>query len=192
MKQDIILAGVGGQGILSIAFVIDNAALKGGLKIKQAEVHGMAQRGGAVQSHMRISSDRVYSDLIPKGRADMILSVEPLETLRYLDYLATDGRIVTSSTPMVNIPNYPDLEEILSNLQAISGSVLVDSGPLAKEAGSGRAQNMVMLGAASNFLMIGPDDLREFIQVLFKPRGQHLIDINLKAFELGRQAANST
>lgn len=190
MKQDIILAGVGGQGILSIAFVIDNAALKSGLKIKQAEVHGMAQRGGAVQSHMRISSDRIYSDLIPKGHADMILSVEPLETLRYLDYLAPEGRIVASSTPMINIPDYPDLEVILSRLRAIRDSVVVDSGALAKEAGSARAQNMVMLGAASNFLMIEADDLREYIEVLFKPRGRHLIDINLKAFELGRASTS--
>jgi indolepyruvate ferredoxin oxidoreductase beta subunit len=192
VKQDIILAGVGGQGILSIAFVIDNAALKSGLNIKQAEVHGMAQRGGAVQSHMRISSDRIYSDLIPRGKADMILSVEPIETLRYLDYLGPEGRVVSSSTPMVNIPDYPDVEEIISKLREIKGSVIVDSGALAKEAGSARAQNMVMLGAASSFLMIEPDDLREFIEVLFKPRGQHLIDINFKAFELGRQAANPT
>jgi indolepyruvate ferredoxin oxidoreductase beta subunit len=191
MKQDIILAGVGGQGILSIAFVIDNAALKQGLSIKQAEVHGMAQRGGAVQSHLRLSSDPIYSDLIPKGNADMILSVEPLETLRYLDYLATDGRIVTSSTPMVNIPNYPDAEEVISAIREVKHSVIVDSGSLAKEAGSPRAQNMVMLGAASDMLVLDPADLREFIEVLFKPRGQNLVDINLKAFELGRQATEN-
>jgi indolepyruvate ferredoxin oxidoreductase beta subunit len=152
----------------------------------------MAQRGGAVQSHMRISSDPIYSDLIPEGHADIILSVEPLETLRYLNYLAPEGRIVSSSTPMVNIPDYPDLEEVLARLRAIQGSVVVDSGDLAKDAGSGRAQNMVMLGAAANFLMIGPDDLREFIEVLFRPRGQNMVDINLKAFELGRQATNPT
>ena len=188
MKQDIILAGVGGQGILSIAFVIDNAALKQGMNIKQAEVHGMAQRGGAVQSHLRLSSEVIYSDLIPKGQADMILSVEPLETLRYLGYLAPDGRIVASSAPMINIPNYPDTEEVLSAIRHIKGSSLVDSSNLAREAGSGRAQNMVMLGAASSYLMLEPGTLREFIEVLFKPRGQNLVDINLKAFELGRAA----
>ena len=188
MKQDIILAGVGGQGILSIAFVIDNAALKQGMSLKQAEVHGMAQRGGAVQSHLRLSSEPIYSDLIPRGRADMILGVEPLETLRYLDHLAPGGRIVASSTPMVNIPNYPDTKEVLSAIRKVAGSVLVDSGNLAREAGSSRAQNMVMLGAASNYLMLEPDTLREFVEVLFAPRGQNLVDINLKAFELGRSA----
>jgi indolepyruvate ferredoxin oxidoreductase beta subunit len=154
MKQDIVLAGVGGQGILSIAFVIDNAALKKGLKIKQAEVHGMAQRGGAVQSHLRLSEEEVHSDLIPKGRADMILSVEPLETLRYLDYLQPEGYIVTSSTPMINIPDYPDIDGILGAIGETERRIVVDSGELAREAGSARAQNMVMLGAASSHLII--------------------------------------
>src|SRR5512139_544413 len=117
MKQDIILAGVGGQGILSIAYVIDNAALADGLQFKQAEVHGMSQRGGAVQSHMRLSSGRIWSDLIPKGEADMILSVEPLEALRYLQYLRPDGIVVTSSTPYVNIPDYPVIKSILAEIR---------------------------------------------------------------------------
>ena len=162
MKQDIVLAGVGGQGILSIAFVIDNAALKQGLKIKQAEVHGMAQRGGAVQSHLRLSEEDVHSDLIPKGQADMILSVEPLETLRYIDYLQPEGYIVTSSTPMVNIPDYPDIDKILDEIREVERSVVVDSGELAREAGSGRAQNMVMLGAASPHLVLEEADLLLF------------------------------
>ena len=189
MKQDIVLAGVGGQGILSIAFVIDNAALKMGLKIKQAEVHGMAQRGGAVQSHLRLSEEEIHSDLIPKGVADMILSVEPLETLRYLDYLGPDGYIVTSSTPMINIPNYPDIEEVLASIREVERSVVVDSGALAREAGSGRAQNMVMLGAASRHLILEETDILEFIEVLFKNRGERLVEVNRKAFRLGREAA---
>jgi len=189
MKQDIILAGVGGQGILSIAFVIDNAALKEGYNFKQAEVHGMAQRGGAVQSHLRISSDPIYSDLIPKGGADMILSVEPLECLRYLDYLSVKGIIVTSQSPFVNIPNYPDIEKVLSEIRAQEKRVLVDSEKLAKEAGSPRAQNMVMLGAASPHLALKDENLKELIRVLFEPRGEKLIEMNLKAFELGRNAA---
>ncbi len=136
MKQDIILAGVGGQGILSIAFVIDNAALADGLQFKQAEVHGMAQRGGAVQSHLRLSSERIWSDLIPKGEADLILSVEPLEALRYFDYLRPDGIVVTSSTPYKNIPDYPDLDRLLGEVAKAGGSVIVDSEKLAKEAGT--------------------------------------------------------
>ncbi len=190
MKQDIVLAGVGGQGILSIAFVIDNAALKKGLKIKQAEVHGMAQRGGAVQSHLRLSEEEVHSDLIPKGRADMILSVEPLETLRYIDYLQPEGCIVTSSTPMINIPDYPDIDEILGGIREVHGSIVVDSGELAREAGSGRAQNMVMLGAASSHLILEEADLLEFIEVLFKNRGEQVVEVNRKAFRLGREAAD--
>ena len=188
MKQDIVLAGVGGQGILSIAFVIDNAALKQGLKIKQAEVHGMAQRGGAVQSHLRLSEEDVHSDLIPKGQADMILSVEPLETLRYIDYLQPEGYIVTSSTPMVNIPDYPDIDKILDEIREVERSVVVDSGELAREAGSGRAQNMVMLGAASPHLVLEEADLLEFVEVLFKDRGEKMVEINRRAFSLGREA----
>ncbi len=190
MKQDIILAGVGGQGILSIAYVIDNAALKEGLSFKQAEVHGMAQRGGAVQSHMRLSNQPIYSDLIPKGAADMILSVEPLESIRYFDYLTADGIVVTSSSPFVNIPNYPDLDEILAKVKSVRRNIIVDSAKLAQEAGFARAQNMVMLGAASNHLILDEKNLEEFIRELFKRHGDRVVDINLKAFELGRNAAN--
>ena len=189
MKQDIILAGVGGQGILSIAYVIDNAALKEGLSFKQAEVHEMAQRGGAVQSHMRLSNESIYSDLIPKGAADMILSVEPLESIRYLDYLVPDGIVVTSSSPFVNIPNYPDLDEILDKVRSVPRNIIVDSAKLAQEAGFARAQNMVMLGAASVHLILEEKNLQEYIRELFKRRGDKVVDINLKAFQLGRDAA---
>ena len=106
-KKDIILAGVGGQGILSIATVIGWAALDQNLHLKQAEVHGMSQRGGDVQSNLRLSRERIWSDLIPKGGCDLILSLEPMEALRYLPWLAPDGWIVTNTTPFVNIPNYP-------------------------------------------------------------------------------------
>jgi indolepyruvate ferredoxin oxidoreductase beta subunit len=188
-SQDIILAGVGGQGILSIAFIIDSAALKEGFHIKQAEVHGMAQRGGAVQSHLRISRSPIWSDLIPRGRADLILAVEPLEALRYLDYLAPGGTIVTSSAPFVNIPDYPDKEAILARIRRVPGSVIVDSEALAKEAGTSRAQNTVMLGAAARFLIVSPESLLEYINVLFAPRGEKILAPNLKAFELGRKAS---
>lgn len=189
MKQDIILAGVGGQGILSIAFVIDSAALKEGFQVKQAEVHGMSQRGGAVQSHLRLSEMRIFSDLIPRGEADLILSVEPLETLRYVDYLRPEGMVVSSRTPLVNIPDYPDLATVLGKIKEIPGHIIVDSEKLAREAGSARTQNMVMLGAASHLLMVKKDDLIEFIGVLFKTKGERMITANINAFELGRQAA---
>lgn len=189
MKQDIILAGVGGQGILSIAYVIDNAALKQGLSFKQAEVHGMAQRGGAVQSHLRLSNDPIFSDLIPKGGADMILSVEPLESIRYFDYLAPDGIVITSSSPFVNIPNYPELDEVLSKVQSVPKNIIVDSAKLAQEAGFARAQNMVMLGAASAHLILQDENLKKFIRELFQARGDKVVDINLRAFDLGRVSA---
>jgi indolepyruvate ferredoxin oxidoreductase beta subunit len=189
MKQDIILAGVGGQGILSIAFVVDHAALEEGISFKQAEVHGMAQRGGAVQSHLRLSSEPIYSDLIPKGEADIVLSVEPLESLRYLDYLSPEGILVTSSSPYKNIPDYPDLDEIVDKIKLVRRSIVVDSEELAKEAGSSKSQNMVMLGAASNSLVLKEESLMKFIRVLFQPRGEKMVEMNLKAFRSGREAA---
>jgi len=191
MKQDIILAGVGGQGILSIAFVIDSAALMEGLQIKQAEVHGMSQRGGAVQSHLRLSREQIWSDLIPKGKADLVLSVEPLESLRYLDYLAPGGMLITSATPFVNIPDYPELDKILAEVRRGGNAVVVDSDKLAKEAGSSKAQNMVMLGAASNRLMLKTENLEEVIRKLFEPRGEAMVAMNLKAFALGREAGRA-
>jgi indolepyruvate ferredoxin oxidoreductase beta subunit len=189
MKQDIILAGVGGQGILSIAYVIDNAALADGLFFKQAEVHGMAQRGGAVQSHMRLSDGTIWSDLIPKGEADMILSVEPLEALRYMDFLRPDGIIVTSSTPFRNIPDYPELDRVLEALRKAPRSVVVDSEKLAKEAGTVKAQNIVLLGAAAAFLILKEESLVGTIDSLFRARGTPVLEANLKAFELGKKAA---
>ena len=189
MKQDIILAGVGGQGILSIAFVIDNAALQEGLSFKQAEVHGMAQRGGAVQSHMRLSDGPVFSDLIPKGDADMILSVEPLEAVRYFEYLRPDGIVVASSTPYRNIPDYPDTDQVLAAVRRADRHVIVDSERLAKEAGTSKAQNMVVLGAAAEFLILKEKSLRTYIEKLFKSKGPAVVEANLKAFDLGKKAA---
>ena len=189
MKQDIILAGVGGQGILSIAYVIDNAALADGLFFKQAEVHGMAQRGGAVQSHMRLSDGTIWSDLIPKGEADMILSVEPLEALRYFDYLRPDGIVVTSSTPFRNIPDYPEIEKVMEAVRRAPRSVVVDSETLAREAGTVKAQNIVLLGAAAAFLILREATLFQTIDTLFRGRGTSVLEANLKAFESGKKAA---
>jgi len=189
MKQDIILAGVGGQGILSIAYVIDNAALADGLAFKQAEVHGMAQRGGAVQSHMRLSDGTIWSDLIPKGEADMILSVEPLEALRYLDHLKPDGIVISSAAPYKNIPDYPDLDKVLEAIRKAPRSVVIDSEKLAKEAGTVKAQNIVLLGAASSFLILKERSLLGTIDTLFRGRGPAVLEANLKAFDLGKKAA---
>jgi indolepyruvate ferredoxin oxidoreductase beta subunit len=189
MKQDIILAGVGGQGILSIAFVIDSAALKEGLVVKQAEVHGMSQRGGAVQSHLRLSQDRIWSDLIPQGEADLVLSVEPLEALRYLDYLRPEGLVIVSRVPFVNIKNYPAVETLLNKIREIPRHLIIDTEKLAKEAGSSRTQNMVLLGAAAARLMVKEESLIRFIRALFERHGENIVAANIKAFALGQAVA---
>jgi indolepyruvate ferredoxin oxidoreductase beta subunit len=189
MKQDIILAGVGGQGIISIAYVIASTALEEGLELKQAEVHGMSQRGGAVQSHLRISQERIWSDLIPRGEADLVLSVEPLETLRYVDYLRPGGIVIASRTPFVNIRDYPEVEMLLDKIREIPRHLIIDSEKLAKEAGSSRTQNMVMLGAAARYLMVKGENLTKFIKVLFERHGETIVAANLKAFALGQAVA---
>jgi indolepyruvate ferredoxin oxidoreductase beta subunit len=189
MNKDIILSGVGGQGILSISYIICSAALKKGWNFKQAEVHGMSQRGGAVQAHLRLSDGVIKSDLIPLGKADLTLSVEPLEALRYVQYLASDGVIVSSTTPFVNIPNYPVLDEILDKIASIKNHVLIDSESVARLAGSVRAQNMVMLGASSDFIGIELDALKDFIAELFAAKGDKIIETNYKALELGRNVS---
>ena len=191
MKRDIILAGVGGQGILSIATVIGEAALKEGLYLKQAEVHGMSQRGGDVQSNLRLSSEPIYSDLIPKGGADIIISLEPMEALRYLPYLKPEGWIVSSCKPFVNIPNYPDIEQVLEHIKAVKNHVLLDVEVLAKEAGAPlQAANMVLLGAAIPMLGIDHDKIVAGVERIFARKGEAVVAANLAAIEAGFRASN--
>ncbi len=187
MKSDIILAGVGGQGILSIATVLGEAALEENLNLKQAETHGMSQRGGAVVSHLRISSGPIASDLIPLGSADLILSVEPMESLRYLPFLATEGYLVTNITPFYNIPNYPEPEKIMAEIRKLPHHVAVDADLIAKEAGNARASNIAMLGAASPFIAIGFPLLENGIRAIFKRKGEAVVEMNLAALQAGRK-----
>jgi len=188
MQTNIILAGVGGQGILSIAYVIDNAALDAGFHFKQAEVHGMAQRGGAVQSHLRYGDGPIHSDLVPTGRADLVLSVEPLEVMRYWHYLSPDGWVVASVTPYVNIPDYPELDGLIEDLAEFGRVVLVDSNLIARAAGNLRAQNMVVVGAAAPLLHFPDSTLEKYVEMLFAGKGQKTVDVNVRAFRLGRAA----
>ncbi|MCH4896654.1 indolepyruvate oxidoreductase subunit beta [Marinilabiliaceae bacterium JC040] len=190
MKTDIILAGVGGQGILSIAAALGKAALDNNLNMKQAETHGMSQRGGDVQSFMRISDEEIFSDLIPKKGADLILSVEPMECLRYLPYLKEGGYVVTNKTPFINIPNYPEIEELEASIKALPNYVLIDADKIAKEeVGNGRAFNFVMLGAASPFIDIPFEYLEDGIRALFLKKGEDIVNMNIKALHAGRKFA---
>jgi indolepyruvate ferredoxin oxidoreductase, beta subunit len=189
MKRDIILAGVGGQGIISIAAVIGYAALDQGLHLKQSEVHGMSQRGGDVQSNLRISDKEIASDLIPFGQADLIISIEPLESLRYLPYLSPEGWVITNSKPFVNIPDYPDVEALLKEIHALPNQITLDAEVMAKEAGSAKGMNIVILGAASPFLGMAYEKLENAIRFIFKKKGEDIIQMNLKALKAGRDIA---
>jgi len=188
MKTDIILCGVGGQGILSIATIIGEAAMNENLYIKQAEVHGMSQRGGDVQSNLRISSDPIHSDLIPMGGADVIISMEPMEALRYLPWLKQDGWIITSSTPFVNIPNYPDMEIIRGDLAKLPNVISLDIEQLAKDNGVPRSANVILLGAAQKALGLEYEKLEAAIRRVFARKGDAIVEANIKALALGRAA----
>lgn len=189
MKADIILSGVGGQGILSIAATIGMAALENNLYLKQAEVHGMSQRGGAVQSHLRISEKEIASDLIPLGKADLIISVEPMESLRYLPYLSENGWLVTNTTPFVNIPDYPAMKELLLEIEKLPHHIAINADEIARKVKSPRSSNMVMLGAASPFLDITYESLERGIQKIFGRKGEKIVTLNIEAFEAGRDFA---
>ena len=189
MKLDIILAGVGGQGILSISTIIGEAAVRKGLYLKQAEVHGMSQRGGEVQSHLRISDKPIHSDLIQKGKAHLIISVEPLESLRYLSYLNPDGWLITNTNPFINIPNYPDIKQVLDEISLIPNHVKLDADKIAKDLGSALTMNMVMLGAASKFLTIDYEALEDAIKSIFSSKGENVVKMNLEALKAGRNAS---
>lgn len=186
MKKDIILSGVGGQGILSIATVIGWAALDQNLYLKQAEVHGMSQRGGDVQSCLRLSSVPIYSDLVPEGECDIILSLEPMEALRYLPFLSKDGWIVTNTVPFRNIPNYPDENAIMNELRKVPKLITLDCDAIAKDCGSPRSSNMVLLGASAGVMeILEPEKLREGIRNVFSRKGEQIVEMNIKAFNAG-------
>ncbi|HZJ35283.1 MAG TPA: indolepyruvate oxidoreductase subunit beta [Gillisia sp.] len=189
MKTNIILAGVGGQGILTIAAVLDTAALESGLNLKQSEVHGMSQRGGAVQSHVRISDTEIHSDLIPQGKADIIISVEPMEALRYLPFLKKDGYLVTDSNPFENIPDYPKMEELYNQIKLLPNNILIDAKKIAKELGNSKATNIVILGAASSLLPLSEESLLQAIKSLFERKGERVVKKNIEAFNKGKEIA---
>jgi indolepyruvate ferredoxin oxidoreductase beta subunit len=186
MMTNIILAGVGGQGILTIAGTLDTASLNNGLFFKQSEVHGMSQRGGAVQSHVRISDGQIYSDLIPLGQADMILGVEPMETLRYLPYLKKKGWIITDDQSFVNISDYPKKEEVFDKIKSYQNHLIINATDIAKKIGTSKAANMVLLGAASQFIPLKERALKAAIKTLFETKSERMVKLNLDAFDAGK------
>lgn len=189
MKKDIILSGVGGQGILTIATIIGQAAIKENLYLKQAEVHGMSQRGGDVQSNLRLSSNPISSDLIPKGACDLIISLEPMEALRYLPYLHKEGWVVSNEVPFKNIDNYPDEEKVWNEIKVLPNHVLLNVDEIAREIGSLRASNIVLLGATTPFLNMKYENIEASIEDIFKSKGQEIVDLNIKALRAGKEAA---
>lgn len=189
MKSDIILSGVGGQGILSIAAAIGLAAVANNLYLKQSEVHGMSQRGGDVQSHLRLSDKPVNSDLIPHGKADLIISVEPMESLRYLPWLSDKGWLITNSNPFINIPDYPPVEDILAEIRKNKNHIIIDADAIAKQAGSSRAGNMVILGASSPFIDMPFESIENAVKDLFRRKGESIVKTNIDALKAGRDFA---
>jgi indolepyruvate ferredoxin oxidoreductase beta subunit len=191
MKKDIILAGVGGQGILSIATCIGTAAVDAGLYLKQAEVHGMSQRGGDVHSNLRLSDKEIASDLIPQGKADMIISVEPMESLRYLPMLAPGGWLITNTEPYINIPDYPPIEDVIKEIKFLPNHIALDANKIAADLGLRRSANMVILGAASPYLDLEFTDLEKAVTSIFKSKGEDVIQANIKALNTGREFAKN-
>jgi indolepyruvate ferredoxin oxidoreductase beta subunit len=189
MKFDIILAGVGGQGVLAVSSIIASSAMHEGLSVKQSEVHGMSQRGGEVQANLRLSDKPIASDLIPRGMASLVLSMEPLESLRYLPYLSDTGTVLTSTDAVTNFANYPEIDGLLAQIRALPRAILIDAERLARQAGSARATNMVMVGAASHLLPVKLETIEHFVRTLFAAKGSKVVDINLKALAAGRDAA---
>ena len=191
-RLDAVLAGVGGQGVLSIGALIAGAAGDAGLWVKQSEVHGMSQRGGAVEAYLRISDRPIKSDLIARGGADLIVSLEPVEALRHLEFLKPDGTVVSATEPVKNMPDYPEPETVLERLRSLPHAVLVDAQRLAREAGNAKAANVVLVGAASPLLPVPPSAIEGWIHQIFDSKGGRTVDVNLKAFRAGCEVAGAS
>lgn len=187
MSTDVVIAGVGGQGVLSIAAIVTEAARRDGLHVKQAEVHGMAQRGGSVQATIRMSPEPIASELVPRGSARLVVGLEPVEALRFVGLLAADGVVVTAAEPLENIADYPPIDRVHDEVRRIGGH-LVEADRLAREAGSPRSSNVVMVGAASPWLPLAESTIEDCIREAFAAKGERVVGANLRAFRLGRDA----
>ena len=192
MRKDIILSGVGGQGILTIATIIGEAATAEGINLMQAEVHGMSQRGGDVQSNLRLSDETIYSDLIAQGEADLIISMEPMEALRYLPYLQEEGWVITSANPFKNIPDYPEEVDLMRALESLPHVVKLEIEDMAKENSMPKCANVILLGMAAKYIeIVSPEQLRESIGRVFAAKGEKIVEMNQKAFDIGLNAVKN-
>lgn len=187
MKSNIILSGVGGQGILTLASIIDIAALNQNLFVKQSEIHGMSQRGGSVQCHVRISDTQIYSDLIPEGEVDLILSAEPMELLRHIPSLKRNGWIITDSSTFENIVNYPDKHDLYKQIKKHVNHIIISAKSCAKDLGNSKVCNMILLGAASDHMAIPEEKFINAINIFFKDKSERIKNKNIEAFKVGRQ-----
>ncbi|APT73791.1 indolepyruvate oxidoreductase [Thermosipho melanesiensis] len=194
-EYNIIITGVGGQGILTAANLLGWAALKEGYKVRVGEVHGMSQRFGSVISYVRFG-ENVYGAMVPEGKADVILSFEPVEALRYINYLKEGGLVFTNSRPIqpvqvsMGLATYPEPEEIKNIIEKKFKSKFISfqAEELAKEAGNIITTNVVLIGALTQTpgFPISPETIKEVIKVSVPPKA---IELNMKAFDLGLEKA---
>jgi len=184
---DILIVGIGGQGTILASNILGEACLIEGRHVKGAETHGMAQRGGSVESHIRI--DGLYGPLIPPGQGDLLISFDLLEALRYSHFLKNEGKMVVNRHLVLPTSVFtqklpvPTQDEIIEALKKHS-LCLLDADKMAEEAGSPLSQNVVMLGAASPSIPISPESLINAVKRLVPKK---TVDINVKAFEMGRE-----
>lgn len=187
-KLDLLITGVGGQGAILASDIIGKAAVNAGLPIRAAETHGMAQRGGSVVNHIRVGNN--YGSMIPKKGADLLLALEPMEAVRYLNFLKDGGIIIVNTHPIIpvtvtsGLTKYPEVSDILDVLSEKYIVKAFNADEVASEAGNRLAMNVVMVGAASAYLPIPKGILLESVKVLVP---QKTVEINLRAFEMGRQ-----
>jgi indolepyruvate ferredoxin oxidoreductase beta subunit len=187
-KFDLLITGVGGQGAILASDIIGKAAVVAGLPIRAAETHGMAQRGGSVVNHIRIGEE--FGSLIPKKGADLMLALEPMEAVRYIDFLKDGAVVIVNTQPVLpvtvtsGLARYPDISEILDVLSEKYIVKAFNADELAFEAGNRLAMNVAMVGAVSGYLPIPKETLLESIKSLVP---QKTIEVNVRAFEMGRR-----
>ena len=182
----IVLSGVGGQGVLSLAQILLEALRRSGLHALQSEIHGMSQRGGSVHAQVCFSEAALTSPILDEGGADLLIALEPLEALRYVSMLRLDGHLVVSEEPQMDMAGYPPLDDVYAALKAVRGVHLIDTEDLARSLNHRQAGGMALLGMASRFLPVDDAVWRDVISQRFESKGARVMEKNLEAFEAGR------